>query len=130
MNVQGTFEVTVKTEPPYEIVDGVALSRATVDKRFSGPLDATSRVDMLAARGAVEGSAGYVAIERVRGTLEGREGTFVLQHDGRMKGGATTLTITIVPDSGTGALRGLSGRMEIRIVDGQHHYELAYELPA
>ncbi len=128
MHVKGTFEVKMSAEPPYDVVDGVSLSRATFDKRFAGPLDATSKVQMLAARTPVEGSAGYVAIERVTGTLDGKRGTFVLQHTGVMTRGAPSLTVTVVPDSGTGALAGISGRMDIRIVDGQHFYELDYEL--
>lgn len=89
---------------------------------------------MLSALTAVPGSAGYVAIERVSGDLDGRAGTFVLQHAGTMDRGRPALSITVVPDSGTGALRGLSGRMAIDIVDGQHfytfEYEYEYELPA
>lgn len=128
MNIQGTFEVTMHAEPPYETVEGVALARARFDKRFSGPLDATSTVHMLSARSPVEGSGVYVAMERVTGTLSGKRGTFVLHHTGVMKRGAQTLSVGVVPDSGTGELRGLSGRMEIRIVEGQHYYELDFEL--
>ena len=128
MNVKGTFEITMTAEPPFDTVDGVALARATFDKRFAGPLDATSKVTMLSARTPVDGSAGYVAIERVTGTLSGRRGTFVLQHCGTMNRGARTLTVTVVPDSGTGELAGISGRMEIQMVEGKHLYELEFEL--
>jgi len=76
----------------------------------------------------VNGSAGYVAIERVTGTLDGKHGTFVLQHSGTMNRGASTLSVTVVPDSGTGELAGLSGRMNIQIVEGKHFYELDFEL--
>ena len=129
MNVKGSFVVTVKAEPPHDVVEGVSIGRVTIDKTFSGKLDATSRGDMIAARTPIDGAAGYVAIERVTGTLDGRTGTFVLQHSGTMVGGKSSLRVTVVPESGTGGLRGLSGRMEIQIVDGNHTYELDYDLP-
>jgi hypothetical protein len=128
MSVKGTFEITMSAEPPYDVADGITLARASLDKRFTGPLEATSVGHMLAARTPVEGSAGYVAIERVTGTLEGKRGTFVLQHSGIMTRGARSLSVNVVPDSGTGELRGISGRMDIQIVEGKHHYELDYEL--
>ncbi len=130
MTVHGTFAITPYPEPPYDVVDGVPLMRMRFVKRFAGPLDATSEVHMLAARTPVPDSAGYVAIERVTGTLDGRAGTFVLQHSGTMTRGARTLRVTVVPDSGTGQLAGLSGQMDIEIVDGQHHYTFAFELAA
>ncbi|MDO9018113.1 MAG: DUF3224 domain-containing protein [Deltaproteobacteria bacterium] len=128
MNANGTFEITMNAEPPYDVVEGVSLGRVSFDKRFSGPLDATSKVDMIGARTPVDGSAGYVAIERVTGTLDGRQGTFVLQHSGVMTRGERTLSVTVVPDSGTGGLKGLSGRMDIQIVEGKHHYVFEFEL--
>jgi hypothetical protein len=128
MNAKGTFEVTAHPEPPYDTVEGVTLARVSFDKRFSGALEGTSRVEMIGARTPVEGSAGYVAIERVTGTLAGRSGTFVLQHTGVMNRGARSLVITVVPDSGTGELRGLSGRMDIQITDGRHDYDFDHEL--
>jgi hypothetical protein len=128
MIVKGLFDVTMHPEPPYDTVDGVALGRASLDKRFTGPLDATSVGNMIGARTPVAGSAGYVAIERVTGTLDGKRGTFVLQHVGTMTKGGHSLAVTVVPDSGTGELVGLSGRMDIQIVDGKHHYELEYAL--
>ncbi|MGA9520483.1 MAG: DUF3224 domain-containing protein [Myxococcaceae bacterium] len=127
--MKGTFEISMKSEPPYDTVDGVSLGRACFDKRLSGPLQATSVVQMLAARTPVENSAGYVAVERIVGTLEGRSGSFVVVHTGLMNRGEQSLTITIVPDSGTGELAGISGRMNIQIVERQHHYELEYALP-
>jgi hypothetical protein len=130
MLFEGTFSVNVSPEPPHDVVDGVSIGRVRVDKRFEGPLDATSVVDMIGARTPVEGSAGYVAIERVTGTLAGRRGTFVLQHLGRMSGGAMSLTVLIVPDSGTAELAGISGNMIIRIEGGRHFYALDVELPA
>ena len=125
--IKGPFEVTMKAEPPYDVSDGVALSRASFDKRFSGSLEATSVVQMLSARTPVPSSAGYVAIERVVGSLDGRRGSFVLQHSGVMNRGAESLSITVVPDSATGELTGLRGRMQIRIVEGRHSYEFEYE---
>jgi hypothetical protein len=101
----------------------------TLDKRFHGDLEGTSQGEMLAAMTAVKGSAGYVAIERVTGTLRGRKGTFALQHTGIMNRGTPSLTITVVPDSGTEQLTGLSGTMAIIITaDGKHSYEFDYTL--
>lgn len=128
MNAKGTFEIEMSGEPPYDTVEGVSLSRARFDKTFSGPLAATSQVEMLAARTPVEGSAGYVAIERIDGVLEGKRGTFVVMHVGVMNRGERSLEIRIVPDSGTGELAGIAGRMDIQIVAGQHHYEIEYTL--
>jgi len=128
MHVKGSFEIQMQAEPPYDSLDGVTLGRARFDKQFSGPLSATSQVQMLASRTRVENSAGYVAIERIAGTLDGKRGSFVVLHTGLMTRGERSLTITIVPDSGTGELGGISGRMDIQIVNGQHFYELDYEL--
>ncbi len=83
---------------------------------------------MLSAMTATKGSAGYVAIERVEGTLHGRKGTFVLKHDGSMDRGAPSLEVRVVPDSGTGELEGLRGRMQIDIVEGKHLFTFDYEL--
>ena len=125
----GPFEVTmVPPQPAYDTVDEVALGRMTINKRFRGDLEATSVVEMLTAMTGVKGSAGYVAIERVTGTLQGRTGTFVLQHTGTMTRGEQHLTVSIVPDSGTGELRGIDGKMVINIVDGKHSYVLDYRL--
>lgn len=128
MIAKGTFDVSVKPEPPYEVIEGVSLGEVRLDKRFAGALEATSTVRMIGARTAVEGSAGYVAIERVSGALGQQRGTFVLQHSGIMTRGALSLTILVVPASGTGELRGLSGQMEIQVLDGQHHYTFDYQL--
>ena len=128
MIAKGTFEISMAAEPPYEIIDGVSLGRATFEKKFEGPLDATSKVAMLAARTKVENSAGYVAAERIIGTLDGKPGTFVLLHLGIMTRGAPSLTTVVAPNSGTGQLAGISGRMDIQIVEGKHFYELEYEL--
>lgn len=124
----GTFEVERETEPPYETVEGVALARTHLVKRFHGDLEATSTAWMLSAGGGAPGSAGYVAIERVAGSLGGKRGTFVLQHSGIMERGSPSLSITVVPDSATGELCGLSGRMQVEISDGGHSYTFEYEL--
>ncbi len=124
MIAKGTFEVTMKAEPPYDVADGVSLGHVHLDKRFAGALEATSVGHMIGARTPIDGSAGYVAIERVTGTLAGKSGTFVMQHNGIMTRGAPSLSVTIVPDSGTGGLAGISGQMRIDIVDGKHFYEL------
>jgi hypothetical protein len=100
----------------------------SIEKQFHGDLEASSKGEMLTAGTSVAGSAGYVAIERVTGTLHGRNGTFILQHTGTMTRGAPELTITVVPDSGTGELMGLAGKLMIEIADGTHSYNLAYTL--
>lgn len=111
--------------------DGVgdpSISGMALDKQFYGGLEATSRGQMLAAMTNVEGSAGYVAIERVAGRLDGRDGTFALQHSGTMTRGVPQLTVTVVPDSGTGELLELVGVMTIEITDGKHSYEFEYTI--
>jgi hypothetical protein len=100
----------------------------SIDKQFRGDLDATSKGQMLTGMGGVKGSAGYVAIERVSGTLDGRRGTFVLQHSGTMTRGAPQLSVTVVPDSGTDELAGIAGRMTIDVANGQHAYTFEYTL--
>ena len=128
----GTFDVTLAPAAEAgaaDAVDGVALGRMTLDNRFAGDLAGPGKGQMLTAMTAVAGSAGYVAIERVTGTLHGRAGSFVLQHTGTMDRGAPQLVISVVPDSGTGALAGLAGRLAIEIVDGQHRYTFDYTLP-
>ncbi|MFN0102508.1 MAG: DUF3224 domain-containing protein [Bryobacteraceae bacterium] len=121
---KGTFEV--KLQP----LEGPVIGRMSIDKTFQGDLVGTSQGEMLAMRTAVKDSAGYVAMEKVSGTLAGRSGTFVLQHSGTMSGGKQELSVTVVPDSGTDGLTGLAGKMAI-IIDGKKHsYEFAYTLPA
>ena len=128
-HARGTFEVTLAPLAPYESADDARLGRLSIDKQFHGDLDATSKGEMLSATTAVAGSAGYVAIERVRGTLGGRRGAFTLQHSGTMTRGAPTLAVTVVPDSGTDGLAGLRGEMRIIVGGGRHAYELDYTLP-
>ena len=124
----GTFEVKLDPQSPSEQAETANIGRMTIDKAFSGDLSGSSSGEMLAAATAVQGSAGYVALERVKGALHGRSGSFVLQHNGRMARGAQQLEITVVPDSGTGELQGLAGKMAIIIENGQHRYEFAYTL--
>jgi hypothetical protein len=111
----------------YDTTDGVSLARASFEKKFAGHLEATSIVHMLSARTPVGGSAGYVSLERVTGALHGRRGSFVLLHKGVMTRGTPSLSVTVVPDSATGELEGLSGRMDIRIENGSHSYDFTYE---
>lgn len=124
----GPFEVKLAPQAPATGED-LGIGRMTIDKRFHGDLEGTSQGQMLAAQSGVKGSAGYVAMERVSGKLHGREGTFVLQHSGTMDRGQPTLSVTVVPDSGTGALAGLSGRMTIDTGGGKHAYAFDYSLP-
>jgi len=122
----GTFEVTMSPEPPYDTNDGASIARVSIKKQFKGDLEASSSVEMIGARSEVKGSAGYVAIERVNGSLHGKNGTFVLQHSGTMTRGKGELSVTVVPDSGTGELKGIAGRMTIEIVEGKHLYSFDY----
>jgi hypothetical protein len=126
----GTFAVTMNPEPPYDVNEGASIGRVSIKKQFSGDLEATGSLEMIGARSEVKGSAGYVAIERVNGALHGRAGTFVLQHSGTMSRGKGELSVTVVPDSGTGALKGLSGRMTIEIIEGKHLYGFEYAFDA
>ena len=126
----GPFDVKVTPQPADEKVGDPSVGRMALDKQFHGDLEATSKGQMLATMTDVKGSAGYVAMERVSGTLHGRKGTFALQHTGTMTRGAPSLTITVVPDSGTGELVGLTGTMDIHIVEGRHSYDFSYTLPA
>ncbi len=129
MRARGTFEVDVKPLDAYAAAKSEMLGRSSIDKRFAGDLEATSRGEMLSAGTDVAGSAGYVAIERVEGSLAGRLGAFILQHSGILTRGEPSLSITVVPDSGTGDLAGLSGTMSVEIADGRHGYTFEYELP-
>lgn len=122
----GTFDV--KMAPQDDGADS-PVGRMTLDKQFHGDLVGTSKGQMVMASTSVEGSAGYVAIEKVEGTLGGRAGSFYLQHSGTMTRGVGELTITVIPDSGTDHLVGLSGRLNIIISpDGKHSYEFDYEI--
>lgn len=128
-HARGTFEVQLTPQPLADAGADPNLGRLAIAKAFQGDLAGSSRGEMLSARTAVEGSAGYVAIERVTSTLHGRAGSFVLQHSGVMARGVQQLTITVVPDSGADDLVGLEGTMSLQIADGVHAYDLAYSLP-
>jgi Protein of unknown function (DUF3224) len=126
----GTFDVKVEAQGEVDKGDGSTLGRYSLDKQYHGDLEGTSKGTMLTAGTEVKGSAGYVAFERVTGTLKGRSGSFVLQHSGTMAHGESQLSITVVPDSGTGQLVGVAGKMTIIIVAGKHSYEFEYSLAA
>ena len=128
-HASGSFEVKMIPQLQEEGIGDPSVGRMALDKQFHGGLEAMSRGQMLTAMTDVEGSAGYVAIERVTGTLDGRGGTFALQHSGTMTRGVPQLTLTVVPDSGTGELLGLAGRMTIDNADGKHSYDFEYTLP-
>jgi hypothetical protein len=130
MNATGTFDVKVVPQGTGDTADGIALGRMSIDKQFHGDLEGISKGEMLASRIEGNGSAAYVAIERVTGTLQGRHGTFALMHQGTMNREGQHLTVTVVPDSGLGDLAGLSGTLTITIVDKKHLYDLAYSLPS
>jgi len=129
-HASGPFEVKVTPQKPdTQVARSANLGRLTIDKRFHGDLEASAKGEMLAAQSEVKGSAGYVALERVTGTLQGRSGSFVLQHSATMKRGAPESSITVVPDSGTGELTGLSGSMRVTVApDGAHSYEFDFRI--
>jgi hypothetical protein len=126
-HAKGTFDVKVIPQAPDDAAGG-PFSRLFLDKQFHGDLDGSSKGQMLAAGTAVEGSGAYVAMELVSGTLNGRRGTFVLQHTGSMTKNVPTMNVTVVPDSGTDQLTGLAGKMTIIIAGGKHSYEFEYTL--
>jgi hypothetical protein len=125
-HASGTFDVKLSPQTSYE----ESIGRMSIDKQFHGEIEGASKGEFLGAYGSVKGSAGYVAIEKVSGTLGGRNGTFVLQHSGTMTNGESKLTVTVVPDSGTSGLTGIAGTMTIKIEGGKHFYEFEYTLPA
>ncbi len=126
---KGEFVVELKPLPFEGTAPESKLGRMSIDKQISGDLTGNTVGQMLSAMTGTEGSAGYVAIEQVTGVLNGRRGTFVLQHTGTMTRGAPSLVITVVPDSGTGELVGLEGEFTINIEEGRHTYEFKYRLP-
>lgn len=125
----GSFEVTLQPLSNSEVTSEPLFGRLLLTKKFSGDLAATARGQMLSASTTTKGSAGYVAIDHVTGVLEGRRGSFVLQHCGSMNRGVPTLSIMVVPDSGTDELAGLSGTLSINIIDGKHFYDFIYSIP-
>jgi hypothetical protein len=128
LQANGTFEVQITPQTQDE-AEGSTLGRMSLAKQFQGELEATGKGEMLTA-GTAAGSAVYVAIERVTGTLHGRSGTFVLVHNGSMTSQSAQLTVTVAPDSGTGELVGLAGELAISIVEGKHLYSFSYTLAA
>jgi predicted flavoprotein YhiN len=128
----GSFDVKVNAaKPDTQVARAANLSRLTIDKRFHGDLEGISKGEMLALQTETKGSAGYVALERVTGKLKGRSGSFVLQHSATMNRGDSRAEISVVPDSASGELRGLSGRMIISVAsDGTHSYEFDFRLEA
>jgi Protein of unknown function (DUF3224) len=127
---QGTFDVTATRQPPYDSADGLVLGRTSFVKTFTGELEASSTVEMLSAGTPTQGSAVYVALERVNGKLAARSGNFILVHNGVMNRGTPSLKLEVAPDSGTGELVGISGQMQIEIKDGKHFYRFEYALGA
>jgi LDH2 family malate/lactate/ureidoglycolate dehydrogenase len=128
-HASGTFDVKISQQTANEIETAAEIGRMTIDKELHGDLEATSKGEMLTT-GDPKGSAVYVALERVTGTLNGRSGTFVLQHSASMTRTSQQLLITVAPDSGTGQLIGLTGKFNIKIVDKRHFYDFEYSLPA
>jgi hypothetical protein len=125
----GPFDVKLAPQGEPDKADGSTLARYSLDKQYHGDLDATATGTMLTAGTDVKGSAGYVAIERVTGKLNGRTGSFVLQHSGTLTRGAAEQSITVVPDSGTGQLAGVTGKLTVIIEAGKHSYSFDYTLP-
>lgn len=123
----GKFDIVPRPQPPFSTEDGVMLGRMEFDKTFHGPLQGTSVVHMTYARTPVESSAGYVAVERISGELDGRTGTFVVLHNAVQTSSDMNLNVSIVPDSGTGELAGIAGTMVLN-ADGEHTYRIDYEL--
>lgn len=124
-SARGSFEIQRRAQATVD-AGGTSFARITFDKQFQGDLQATSVVEMLSVGTEVKGSAAYVALEHVSGSLAGRAGAFSLQHNGVMRRGAPELTLTVVPDSGSGGLRGLRGAFKIDIVEGKHFYTFDY----
>lgn len=124
----GTFDVKVFREAPFDEGNGLTMARTRCDKTFHGELEASSAVHMLSIGTPVAGSAVYVAVEKINGTLHGRQGSFALAHFGVMERGTVKLELTLVPDSGAGELTGLRGDFRIEIKDGQHYYHFDYTL--
>jgi Protein of unknown function (DUF3224) len=125
-HARGTFTVDVKPVAP---APAEGISRFSIDKQIHGDLEATTKGEMFGAGDFKSGTAGYVAIEVVTGALAGKKGSFVLQHSATMDASGRRMSVTIVPGSGTGDLKGISGSFDIQIEKGQHSYDLAYTLP-
>jgi hypothetical protein len=124
----GLFDVKMIPQSADVTAAGETIGRMVLDKQYHGSLDAIGKGQMLAMRTPALQSGGYVALELVAGKLDGRSGSFVLQHSGTMKRGTTQLVLGVVPDSGTGELVGLTGTMEIIVAEGKHNYRFEYSL--
>ena len=129
MHATGSFDVKLTPQTAAPGIEAASLGRMTIDKQFHGDLVASSLGEMLSIHTKTQGSAGYVAIERVTGSLHGRTGSFVMQHSATMNRGVSSLAVTVVPDSGTDELTGLRGSMTIEIDHGKHNYTMDYVLP-
>ena len=129
MRATGMFEVKLAPMAMENVDADAMLGRMSIDKLFHGPLEAVSRGQMLSAGNPASGSAAYVAVERVVGTLDGKAGSFALYHTGVMNRGASSLTILVVPDSGTGDLAGISGTVAIEVREKKHYYTMDYDIP-
>lgn len=124
----GTFEIESWDEQPYEEQDGTRLTRTRLTKTFSGDVEGESAAELLMAYGSEEGSAAYVGLERVTGSVHGRSGSFVLRHSAVMERGEGSSSLDVVPDSGTGELRGLRGEASISVEPGGgHSFTLEYD---
>src|SRR5262245_19363288 len=129
-HAEGAFDIKLTPMPADDYADGKVLGRVAADKQYHGGLEGSGKGQMLTASGEAKGSAVYVATERITGTLSGHSGTFLLAHRGVMNRGAQQLEIEVVPDSGTGGLQGIAGKMSITIApDGKHLYNFEYTLP-
>ena len=129
MRATGKFDVKITPQASDLAPEGPNLGRMSIDKQYHGDLEATGIGQMLTAGTEVKGSGAYAAIEKVTGSLEGKKGTFILQHTGTMRREVPQLAIVVVPDSGTGELQGISGKMKIKFAEGgKHFYELDYTL--
>ena len=127
-HASGPFEVKVTPQPTTDKSE-TPLGRYALDKQYHGDLEGTGTGEMLTAGTPVKGSGAYVAIEKVTGTLQGRSGSFVLQHTGTMTNNLPQLSVTVVPDSGTGQLAGITGKMTINMAGGKHSYDFEYTMP-
>lgn len=128
LQAKGAFDTKVTPHPATDMAEGLNVGRMTFHKKFRGDLEGTSVLEMLGVMDKALGSGGYVALERITGVLAGRSGSFVMQHSSTMTRGKPSQSITVVPDSGTGELTGLSGSMTIDIVSGNHFYVFDYTL--
>lgn len=125
-HAHGTFTVKVQPLTP---APAEGLGRFSIDKEIHGDLEATTKGEMFSGGDPKQGAAGYVAIEMVTGTLNGKHGSFALQQLATMDKSGPKMQVIVVPGSGTGELKGISGTFTIKIEEGKHSYELDYTLP-